>query len=146
MTHRFNINKSRVFAAAVCLSLCGLAQAEVAVIVNPKSSLGALTPDQAASLFLGKSVTLPSGSAVALTDLPDSSAVREQFYSKAAGKTSAQVKAAWSRLTFSGKATPPKELATAADVKKYVAANVDAIGYIEKAAVDGSVKVVLTVE
>jgi ABC-type phosphate transport system substrate-binding protein len=47
---------------------------------------------------------------------------------------------------FSGKATPPKELGSAAEVKKFVAANPDAIGYIEKSAVDGSVKVVLTVD
>ena len=59
------------------------------------------------------------------------SAVREQFYSKVAGKQAAQVKAAWSRLVFSGKATPPKELGSSADVKKFVAANPDAIGYLQ---------------
>ena len=57
------------------------------------------------------------------------------------GKSSAQVKAAWSRLVFSGKATPPKELASSAEVKKFVAANPDAIGYVEKSAVDATVKV-----
>ena len=31
-------------------------------------------------------------------------------------------------------------------MKKFVAANADAIGYIEKSAVDGSVKVVLSVD
>ena len=62
----------------------------------------------------------------------------------ALGKTSAQVKAAWSRLTFSGKATPPKELGSSAEVKKMVAANPNAVGYIEKSAVDGTVKVLLS--
>ncbi len=47
---------------------------------------------------------------------------------------------------FSGKATPPKELGSSAEVKKFVAANPDAIGYIEKSALDGSVKAVLTVD
>lgn len=123
------------------------AQAQVAVIVNPKSSLANLTPDQAANVFLGRANSLPgSGGTAALVDLPEGSAAREQFYSKAAGKTSAQVKAAWSRLTFSGKATPPKELTSAADVKKFVAANPEAVGYIEKSAVDASVKVVLTLD
>src|SRR5574343_1593734 len=99
------------------------ASAQVAVIVNPKSPLASMTQDQVASIFLGKTNTLPSGAAAAPADLPESSAIREQFYSKAAGKTSAQVKATWARLTFSGKAQPPKELATAADVKKFVASN-----------------------
>jgi len=121
------------------------ASAQVVVIVNPKSPLSTLTQEQAASVFLGKSSTLPGGGMAVPADLPDVSSVREQFYSKAAGKTAAQVKAAWSRLTFSGKAVPPKELGNANEVKKFVAANVDAIGYIEKSAVDSSVKVVLEV-
>ena len=70
----------------------------------------------------------------------------EQFYTKVTGKTGAQVKAAWSRLVFSGKGTPPKELGSSAEVKKFVAANADGIGYIEKSALDGSVKAVLTVD
>ena len=79
-------------------------------------------------------------------DQAESSAIRDQFYNKVTGKQAAQVKAAWSRLVFSGKGTPPKELASSAEVKKFVAANPDAIGYIEKSAVDGSVKTVLTVD
>ncbi len=133
-------------AMAGLLALSQAASAQVAVIVNPKSPVAAMTQEQAAAIFLGKSATLPSGATAVPADLPEGSATHELFYSKAAGKTSAQVKATWARLTFSGKATPPKELGSAADVKKHVAANPDAIGYIEKSAVDGSVKVVLTVD
>ena len=122
------------------------AQAQVAVVVNPKSAAASMTADQVAGIFLGKTSTLPSGGTAAPADLAEGSAVRDQFYTKVAGKQSAQVKAAWSRLVFSGKATPPKELASSAEVKKFVAANPDAIGYIEKSAVDGSVKAVLTVD
>ncbi len=134
-------------ALGVTLGVSALAaQAQVAVIVNSKSPTASMTADQVATIFLGKSNVLPSGAAAAATDLPDGSAVRDQFYSKVTGKQGPQVKAAWSRLVFSGKATPPKELASAAEVKKFVAANPDAIGYIEKSAVDGSVKVVLSVD
>lgn len=136
--------KSLVAAALVSLST--LASAELVVVVNPKSPLASMTADQVSAIFLGKTNTLPSGGTAAPVDLPESSAVREQFYSKAAGKTSAQVKATWARLTFSGKATPPKELGSAADVKKFVASNPDAIGYIEKSAVDGTVKAILTID
>ncbi len=123
----------------------GAAHAQVAVIVNPKSSASGLTADQVASLFMGKTNTLPGGLSQAV-DLPEGNAARDQFYTKAAGRTSSQVKATWARLAFSGKATPPKEIASAADVKRFVAANVDAIGYIDKGAVDGSVKVVLSLD
>ena len=132
--------------AIALLTLAQAASAQVAVIVNPKSTIANLSPEQVSSIFLGKSNTLPSGSTAAPVDLPDGSPVHEQFYTKATGKTSAQVKATWARLTFSGKATPPKELGSSADVKKFVAANPDAIGYIEKSAVDGTVKAVLTID
>lgn len=134
------------YVLPLLLAVPGLAWSQVAVIVSPKSPLTALTADQAAAIFMGRSTTLPSGATAAPADLPDSNGVREQFYSKAAGKSAAQVKAAWSRLTFSGKATPPKEIPSAADVKKFVAANPDAIGYIEKSAVDATVKVVLVLD
>ena len=133
-------------AAVALLTLAQAASAQVAVIVNPKSPMASMTPEQAAAIFLGKSSTLPSGQTAVPADLPESDKARDIFYSKAAGKSPSQVKATWARLTFSGKATPPKEVPTAADVKKHVAANPDAIGYIEKSAVDSTVKVVLTVE
>jgi ABC-type phosphate transport system substrate-binding protein len=132
-------------AAALCTASLG-ALAQVAVVVNPKSPMASMTADQVSGIFLGKSNTLPSGGTAVPTDLPDSVPAREIFYTKVTGKSTAQVKAAWSRLVFSGKATPPKELASSADVKKFVASNPDAIGYIEKSAVDSSVKVVFSAD
>lgn len=133
----------------MALLLSAVAQgtyAQVAVVVGAKSAASTLTQDQVASLFLGKSDQLPGVGAAQLVDQAESNAVREAFYNKVSGKSPAQVKAAWSRLVFSGKATPPKEVANSAEVKKLLASNANAIGYIEKGAVDGSVKVVLSVE
>ena len=53
------------------------------------------------------------------------------------------MEATWSRLIFTGKAQPPKEMPDAAAVKKAVAADPKAIGYIQKSEVDSTVKVVL---
>jgi ABC-type phosphate transport system substrate-binding protein len=133
-------------AAAVLCMVSATAFAQVAVVVNPKNPMASMTADQVSGIFLGKSNTLPSGGTAMPTDLPDSAATRELFYTKVTGKSTAQVKAAWSRLVFSGKATPPKELGSSADVKKFVASNPDAIGYIEKSAVDSSVKVVFSAD
>ena len=122
------------------------AMAQVAVVVGAKSPAAALSAEQAAGLFLGKSDQLPGVGTALLLDQGESSAVREQFYTKVTGKSSSQVKAAWSRLVFSGKATPPKEIASSAEVKHLVATNPNAVGYIEKSAVDGTVKVLLSVD
>lgn len=123
--------------AALALSLAVSASAEVVVVVNPANA-DAVSKDQIANVFLGKST------AFAPIDQADGSAVRGEFYKKVADKDAAQAKALWSKLVFTGKATPPKEVGSSADVKKAVAANPKAIGYIEKSAVDASVKVVLT--
>ena len=125
-----------VASAVACMSV---ARAEVVVIVNPKNAAGAMTAEQVANVYLGKDTNLTP------FDLPSASASRGEFYKKVAGKDEAQIKAVWARLVFTGKTQPPKEVASSADVVKQVAAGEKAIGYVEKSAVDGSVKAVLTV-
>jgi ABC-type phosphate transport system substrate-binding protein len=131
------------------LSVCALtlaaagANAEVVVIVNPKNPAANLSAEQVAALYLGNSSTFPDGGAAALADQPESASVRGAFYEKATGRSAAQAKATWARLTFTGKGTPPKELKTDADVKAWVASDPKAIGYVDSSAVDGSVKAVL---
>jgi len=139
-----NMTKSMWVVALTLLTQASGAQ--VAVVVGAHSAASALTTEQVASLFLGKSEQLPGVGVVLLFDQPESAAVRELFYTKVTRKSPAQIKAAWSRLVFSGKATPPKEIANSAMVKKLVSTNPNTLGYIEKSAVDSSVKVLLTVD
>lgn len=114
------------------------ALAEVVVVVNPKAAESTLTKEQVAQFFLGKSTAMTP------IDQPDSAPIRAEFYKKVADKDASQAKALWSKLVFTGKATMPKEVADSAAVKAAVAANPKAIGYIDKSAVDGTVKVVFT--
>lgn len=118
------------------------AQAEVVVIANKATA--DMTKEQVSDVFMGKASSLPGGAAAAPYDLPESNALREEFYSKLTGKSAAQVKSYWAKMSFTGKGTPPKEGASSADIKKVVASTPGAIGYVEKTAVDGSVKAVLT--
>ena len=129
----------KLFIAAIAASTLSLpAFAEGAVVVSAKASESALTKEQVAQFFLGKSTAMTP------IDQADSAAVRAEFYKKVADKDAAQAKALWSKLVFTGKATMPKEVADNAAVKAAVAANPKAIGYIEKSAVDATVKVVHT--
>jgi hypothetical protein len=133
------------WAFALALTTVAMpAFAGVAVIVAANSSAPSMSKDQVSELYLGKSSAFPGGGSAKLYDLPDSSPMREQFYQKLAGKSASQVKAVWSRLIFSGKALPPKELGSDAEMKKSVASGGTSIGYIDSSAVDPSVKVVLT--
>lgn len=128
------------------LFLAQTSMAQVVVIAGAKSTATALTREQAAALFLGKSTQLPGAGIPVLIDQVESVEARQIFYTKVTDKTPAQVKAVWSRLVFSGKGSPPKEVANSAEVKKMVSSNADVVGYIEKSAVDNSVKVLFIVE
>jgi len=132
--------KLHAFAAGLALALgsLGAAAAGIAVIGHPGAA--AMSKEQIADVYLGKS------QAATPLDQPESAPIRAEFYTKATSRDLAQVKATWSRLTFSGKGQPPKELPDAAAVKKAVAADPKAIGYIDKSAVDASVKVLLSLD
>lgn len=114
--------------------------AEMVVVVNPKNPATRMFSEQAAQFFLGKS------SVFTPIDYDDGVAIRNEFYAKVLHKDAAQVKTIWSKLVFTGKGTAPREFKTAAEVKKAIAADVSAIGYMDKSAVDDSVKVILTVQ
>jgi len=116
--------------------------ADIVVIASAGSSVGQLSKAQVSDLFLRKSTSLPGGGSVALIDQAEPSPLRDDFYSKVTGKSAAQVKSTWAKLSFTGKGTPPKEGAGNDDVKKQVSGNKNMLGYIDKSAVDGSVKVV----
>ena len=125
-------------AAAAALAASVPAMAEVVVVVNPKAAESSMTKDQVAQFFLGKS------SAMTPIDQSEDSPQRAEFYKKVTDKDASQAKALWSKLVFTGKATMPKEVGNSAAVKAAVAANPKAIGYMDKASVDASVKVVYT--
>jgi ABC-type phosphate transport system substrate-binding protein len=129
--------KKRQLLAAATLACATLTAHAADLVVIANAAAGPLTKDQVADLFLGKS------QAYTPVDQPDGSAVYAEFYKKATGRDAAQVKSTWSRIVFSGKGQAPKQLADSAAVKKAVAADPKAVGYIEKSAVDGTVKVML---
>ena len=114
--------------------------AEIVIVVNPANPATAMTPVQASQFFLGKSPMFTP------VDQAESSPIRTEFYKKVCDKDLSEVKSIWSKLVFTGKASAPKEYHSSAEIKKAVAANPTGIGYIEKSAVDSTVKVITTLQ
>ena len=125
------------------LVLCGsaLAKAEVVAVVAASSPIPALTQDQVAEIFLGKSTRLPGGTVAVPLDLPEGSPARDEFYLRVAGKSPAQLKAFWAKLIFTGRGRPPKSVADPDEVLKHVRQNPAVIGYVDRAYVDATVRV-----
>jgi len=111
---------------------------DIVVIVNPAAK--PLSKEQIVDVYLGRSADLMP------IDQTVGSPIYVQFYKKATGRDAAQIKAIWSRILFTGRGQPPKQLPDSAAVKKSVAANPNAVGYIEKSAVDATVKVALPLD
>lgn len=114
--------------------------ADLVIIVNPNNPATSMLPVQAAQFFLGKSQMFVP------VDLPENSALRAEFYKKVCDKDLSEVKAIWSKLVFTGKASAPKEYHNQAEVKKAIASTPNGIGYIERSAVDSSVKVIAAIQ
>ena len=127
----------RILTAAALLGAASLAQAEVAVIVN---SAAAKTPSQSdvANIFLGKDKSMKG------VDQAGWNPVKEAFYAAVTSKNESQLKSYWSGLIFTGKGQPLSSVADDAAVVAKVGAEADAIGYVDSAAVNGSVKVLFT--
>ena len=134
-------SKILLFVSALLFSVSSLAG--VAVIVN--SSNGAsINESDISRIFLGKVKKFSTGDKITIVNLKYNHETRNEFEKKVLNKSASQVKAYWSKLMFSGKGKPPKELASDKDILAFVAANPGSIGYVAEGSVDGSVKVVKT--
>ncbi len=118
---------------------------ELVVIVSSKNPIGALRADQVADIFLAQVGHFPDGADAVALDQGVGSPLRNEFYAKVAAKSPALVKAYWAKMIFTGRGQPPKEAPNSAAVRKLVADNPALIGYIDKSALDASVKPVLLV-
>jgi ABC-type phosphate transport system substrate-binding protein len=137
-------SKSILLSCALLLA-AGVAQsAEVVAVVSAKSAVTAMTKEEVADVFLGKTTKFSNGAQAVPIDQAAGSSQRDDFYAKATGRTAAQLKSYWAKQSFSGKGTAPKAVAGDDEVKKLIAANPNLIGYMDKANVDASVKVVFT--
>jgi hypothetical protein len=107
------------------------------VVANPSVSAKP-SEDDIKSVFLGQSNSL-GGSSVQV-GMPKEGKLREDFLSSHIGKNDKQFRAVWSQLIFTGKAQAIKQFDSEDEVKKWVAATPNAVGIVDSAGVDGSVK------
>jgi ABC-type phosphate transport system substrate-binding protein len=128
--------------STVLMSASPAGVADVVAVVSAKSAIATLTKVQMLDVFLGRVSQLPNGTRAVPIDQPEGSAARDEFYAKLADKSAAQMKAYWSKIIFTGRGQPPKEVASGADMKQRVAENPQAIGYMDERLVDDSVRVV----
>ncbi len=126
-------------------------ESTIVVIGSPNLSLSRLTKEQVEKLFLGKMAMLPRWQGIEIFDQQDGNKIKRNFYNAITKKALMQIKADWIKLQFRGLSNqglirPPVVLMNDQAIKERVAASKSAIGYISRASLDSSVKVLLSLK
>jgi ABC-type phosphate transport system substrate-binding protein len=126
---------------AVGCSISLFSLADIVVVVHPSNN-AELDIKSVQRIFLGKEKKFSNGKEALPVNQVPSSAARSTFDTDTLGRSSTQIAAYWSKLVFTGKGIPPKELDNNEAVLAIVADNPNAIGYLDSASVSGAVKVI----
>ncbi|MYM67855.1 phosphate ABC transporter substrate-binding protein [Pseudoduganella sp. FT55W] len=144
MQQLFTILRWRLLLAGLLLwgAAAFASAADLVVVVSAKSAVTSLRAEQVAAIFMAQTGRFPSGEEAIAIDLPVGSPLRDEFYNRVAARTPALMKAYWTKMVFTGRGQPPRELPNSAAVRKMVADNPAMIAYIDRSALDASVKAI----
>lgn len=119
-------------------------EVRVAVIVHPKRHVE-LSIEEVAQIYLRRKRFWDDGSAIVPLNLPSGAPLRARFSGRVLYQTEPRLADYWNRQYFYG-ILPPVTLASTEAVRRYVASDPNAIGYVPASEVDGSVRIILHLE
>ena len=108
------------------------------VVVNSANTVGSMSPTDLSRIFLKRSLTWPSGLPAVPVDQTEESPNWTLFAHWIHHKSAPALESFWQDQIFSGRASPPPELASDADVLEFVRRNLNAVGYVSRSATIGS--------
>lgn len=114
----------------------------VVVIVSASSSVTEISRLLLADLYTGRASRFPNGAPAVPIDQKPGSAERATFCENFLGRSEAQLKAHWAKIIFTGRGRPPAEASDGETVRRMVARDPRAIGYVDSRLVDATVRVI----
>jgi ABC-type phosphate transport system substrate-binding protein len=135
----------KLIRVAVCLALslgtvAGAPRLEAqsaepfVVVVHESNPVTSISRDELSRIFLKKITVWRTKRPVTVVDQRESSKVREQFTRSVHHREVSSVASFWQQQIFAGRAVPPAQRTSDADVLSFVANNPDAIGYVSAGA------------
>ena len=112
------------------------------VIVNTSNQTAPLSRLKVGEMFLKKAPRWPDGTPVMPVEPSAKTPTRQRFTLEIYGKQIIAISAYWQQMIFSGKAIPPPEKSTDADVVAYVRDTPGGIGYVWAGTDTSTVRVV----
>lgn len=117
---------------------------DIAVVASSKFNSNTVEKVELKRLFLAKTNRIHN-SKVKVMELVDTSC-KETFYKKISNKTQSQLRAYWSRLIFTGKAKPHKQVKSLDALLSKMAENASIISYVPLSMVSDKMKVLYMLE
>jgi ABC-type phosphate transport system substrate-binding protein len=136
------------FMLVLALLLLAPARAEerdpIAVIVHPERRAD-LSIDDVAQIYLRRKRFWSDGSPVVPLNLSSTDPLRQRFSRVVLRQDAQRLAEYWNRQYFYG-VFPPATLASAEAMRRYVAADPNAIGYVPSSLVDDSVRILFRLD
>lgn len=128
---------------ALMLNLIAVAaHAEVVVVVSSQNPVETLSRTELTDIYLGRAQRWPNGEPVVPIDQNERVPAYEEFYRQYLERSPAQVKAHWSKLIFTGRGRPPRNVENGEAMAELIADNPNAIGYIDSELVNDRLQMV----
>jgi len=121
-----------------------LAQISIVTAKSAKLDSNAVSKSALKEIYTGAKLKWADGNKIHVVDQADTE-TGKKFYSAVIGKSVNEVRKQWTRLLLSGQASAPLKCPSDKIVKKVIAANPNAIGYIDTSALDDTVKEILRI-
>lgn len=118
----------------------------LSVVVHPDVKVEEMTKNEVRDIFLGRVRSLPNGEDIEPVFLSKNENYYKQFAKLVLNRSLVQLKAIWSRLIFTGEATPPEKVDSSVGVRDLIMDDMLYIGFMLSEDVDASVKVVYSVD
>jgi ABC-type phosphate transport system substrate-binding protein len=116
------------------------------VVVSTQNAIDHLDKKQLIDIFMGRFKNFPNGASVTPIDYFAGSSQRKAFYELLVGKSERKINAYWSRLLFSGRATPPEKASSIPDIIQMMREDVNILAYLNASKVTKEMKIVYRFE
>ncbi len=140
-------HKALILSSCFILTLTAMnSQAGLVVIGNTSLDFSTLSQGKILNLWLGRIKKLPNGKPPSIIDQAQGTSSRDIFYRKIVKKNESQLKAYWTKKSFTRKGRPPKTVANDKSVIEWVSSHKEGLGYINEESANSSVKILLKID
>ncbi len=102
----------------------------ISIVVHADNATDSLSKKQLIDLYMGRYVAFPDNQSAQPLDTITPEGLKSTFYKRLVNMPLSRVNAYWSRVRFTGRATPPETYSDEQMVLRFIAENPNAIGYV----------------